>query len=218
MPSLFSRLISLRRKPEGRLGILLLGHRDYVGGKWDEIGKLQFDFMIERGLEPSHCLLDIGCGSLRGGVQFIRYLEPENYLGIDSEAKLIHLGIKKELGKQAYREKSPQFVVSRRFEFNRFTKKPNYSLAQSLFTHLDAEDIELCLKNLRGFVGDGHSFFATFFEGISPKMDQISHSHDAFAYSRNELAAIGARTGWRPEYVGDWKHPRNQKMMKFIAA
>ncbi len=42
-------------------------HRDMVGGMWEEIGRLQFEFLRARGLKPSHRLLDIGCGSLRGG-------------------------------------------------------------------------------------------------------------------------------------------------------
>lgn len=42
-------------------------HRIAVGGMWDEIGKLQFEFMVKQGLKPHHKFLDIGCGSLRGG-------------------------------------------------------------------------------------------------------------------------------------------------------
>ncbi len=38
-----------------------------VGGLWDEIGQLQFDFLRAKGLLPRHKLLDFGCGSLRGG-------------------------------------------------------------------------------------------------------------------------------------------------------
>jgi hypothetical protein len=41
-------------------------HRRCVGGKWDEIGKLQIDFLKEQGLEKNMKFLDIGCGSLRG--------------------------------------------------------------------------------------------------------------------------------------------------------
>ena len=47
------------------------GHRAYVGGLWEALGSLQFKFMIDRGLEPQHVLLDVGCGTLRGGVRFI---------------------------------------------------------------------------------------------------------------------------------------------------
>ena len=42
-------------------------HRGVVGGMWDEIGKLQFEFMVKQGLKSEHKFLDIGCGSLRGG-------------------------------------------------------------------------------------------------------------------------------------------------------
>lgn len=92
-------------KPEGEKGIQKLGHREYVGGKWEEIGRLQFEFLVQQGLKPSHCLLDIACGSLRGGVHFIRYLQVGNYLGIDKERRLIEVGIEQELSKIIYEEK-----------------------------------------------------------------------------------------------------------------
>ncbi len=41
-------------------------HRAFVGGRWDEIGRSQFEFMKQRGLLPEHKLVDIGCGALRG--------------------------------------------------------------------------------------------------------------------------------------------------------
>ena len=89
-------------KEQGEGGILQAGHRAYVGGLWEEIGQLQFDFLVEQGLRPSHCFLDIACGSLRGGVHFIRYLEPGHYLGLDREPKLIELGVQEELGEAVY--------------------------------------------------------------------------------------------------------------------
>ena len=42
-------------------------HRDVVGGLWEEIGCLQLSVLKRIGLQKSHTLLDIGCGSLRGG-------------------------------------------------------------------------------------------------------------------------------------------------------
>ncbi len=32
-----------------------------IGGRWEEIGRLQFDFLVAEGLMPAHTLLDIGC-------------------------------------------------------------------------------------------------------------------------------------------------------------
>jgi hypothetical protein len=200
---------------EGERLIQIVGHRNYIGGGWDKIGKLQLNFLLEHGLTPSHCFLDIACGSLRGGVHFIDYLEPGNYLGIDKERKLIELAIEKELGDSVYKNKKPEFVISDRFEFNKFSKKPKFSIAQSLFTHLTPEDIRLCLGNLRDFVDTGHILFATFSEGRSSLNRKRSHSIVMLKYSKVEMEAFGQQTGWKASYIGDWDQPRGQLMMKY---
>ncbi|MGL5080430.1 MAG: hypothetical protein ACRC8A_02975 [Microcoleaceae cyanobacterium] len=53
-------------------------HRQFVGGMWDEIGKLQFDFLLANNLKPSSKFLDVGCGALRGGIPFVPYLDKGN--------------------------------------------------------------------------------------------------------------------------------------------
>ena len=91
---------------EGDDSIGVLGHREYVGGMWEEIGRLQFDFLVQQGLKSTHCFLDIACGCLRGGINFIQYLEPGNYLGIEKESSLIDIGINTELGKDICEQKN----------------------------------------------------------------------------------------------------------------
>lgn len=115
-----------RVEAAGEEAVEKLGHRNYVGGMWEEIGKLQFDFLVKQGLKPSHCFLDIGCGSFRGGIHFINYLDAGNYLGIDKEKALIDLGIEKELGNTVYEKKKPEVVVSDNFTFERFLKSRNF--------------------------------------------------------------------------------------------
>ena len=34
--------------PDNEIGVKLMGHRKYVGGMWDEIGNLQFEFMKKK--------------------------------------------------------------------------------------------------------------------------------------------------------------------------
>jgi len=67
-------------------------HRESVGGMWEEIGKLQLDFIFTQKLKPEMKFVDIGCGCLRGGVHFLRYLNSGNYYGIDMRASLIDGG------------------------------------------------------------------------------------------------------------------------------
>ena len=122
-------------KPRGKLGIKLLGYGGYVGGLWEEAGAAQFEFLCSQGLKPHHYLLDIACGSLRGGTKFIPFLDAGHYMGVDQEEMLIRLGVEKELGPKLYTEKKPQLLVSDSFEFDKLDHSPHYALAISLFTH-----------------------------------------------------------------------------------
>ncbi|KAF0817854.1 hypothetical protein KIS4809_3372 [Bacillus sp. ZZV12-4809] len=54
---------------------------------WKEIGELQLKFMKEQGLQPNE-MLKIGCGSLRGGIFFIKYLNKGKYTGLDLNSSL----------------------------------------------------------------------------------------------------------------------------------
>jgi SAM-dependent methyltransferase len=72
-------------------------HRHIVGGLWEELGALQFEYLVSSGLRPEHYFLDIGCGSFRGGRHFIPYLEPGRYFGVDRNAEPLRVGQEQEL-------------------------------------------------------------------------------------------------------------------------
>ena len=202
----------------GPAGITQVGPRAYVGGLWEEIGRLQFDFLVAQGLRPHHVLLDIGCGCLRGGVHFVRYLEQGHYLGMDKEPLLIEAGIRDELGPAVCNEKAPELLVSESFEFERFSRHPDFALAQSLFTHLPDSLIQHCLMSLRAVITSHGAFYATFFETHDPEHVNPTVPNDwgYFAYTRAQMAELGRRTGWRAEYVGEWGHARGQRMMRYV--
>jgi hypothetical protein len=197
------------------------GHRNFIGGNdeyWERIGALQFAFLKAQGLRPEHYFLDVACGSLRGGVRFIDYLQPDRYLAIDKHIELIIYGVALELGVERFREKRPRFVVTSTFEFAKLGASPDFAIAQSLFTHLTLDDIEACLGALGAIAAPGCQFFATFFEaeaqdgGSNPGR---SHSIDVFRYTRKQMEDAGAAQGWTPRYIGDWRHPRGQHIIAF---
>lgn len=203
---------------EGDAGVASMGHRHYVGGMWDLLGLLQLGFLVDHGLRPHHVLADVACGSLRAGVRLIPYLDAGNYLGMDKTESLIRAGLEKELPAAVREEKRPEFVISDRFELDRFTKRPDFAIAQSLFTHLNERDIRSCLRSGRAAMTSGGRFFASFFEvGESIANPEASGAHPAFRYTRQEMEQLGASTGWTPNYVGDWGHPYVTSMMEFIA-
>ena len=202
--------------PHGPNGVRHAGHREYVGGKWEEIGRLQFEFLVARGLKPHHYLLDIACGSLRGGVHFVPYLDAGHYLGIDKEQALIDAGIAEELGPELYERKKPRLIVSDSFEFERFQVAPDFALAQSLFTHLPPSIIEACFRKLRAVMAPAGQFYATYFECAAERANPSEpHDHGYFAYTRGQMDGFGSHTGWVPEYIGNWNHPRGQVMVLY---
>lgn len=205
------------RKKLGLDGINQLGHRGYIGRNWEKAGLLQYEFMLSKGLKPSDILCDVGCGSLRGGQHFIKYLDKGHYLGLEAEKRLVELGLEREVGKELVNNKLPEFVISSEFEFHRFSRSPSFAIAISLFSHLTEVDIYGCLTTLAGSVSSSCVFFATFNEASKPARNyKRSHAHLAFCYTRGQMEEFGRNTGWEPTYIGEWGDPiGRQRMMQY---
>lgn len=207
------------RIEHGQRGLDRVGHRKYVGGLWEQMGKLQFEFMLAQGLKPDHYFLDIACGSLRAGVHLIPYLEPEHYMGLDKEQGLIDAGLAHELPPQVRQAKRPRFVVTDSFEFERFNQAADYALAQSLFTHLPPAYVTMCFTRLRQVIAPDGVFYATYFQ---TQQQQAHHAqpddHARFEYTRSEMEAFGTDNGWQTHYIGNWNHPRKQVMVRYTPA
>ena len=44
----------------GARAVARQSHRNFVGGHWEQIGRLQRDFLVHQGLEPGQRFLDVG--------------------------------------------------------------------------------------------------------------------------------------------------------------
>lgn len=192
-------------------------HRKYVGGadseRWYGIGKLQYHFLVSEGLLPEHAFLDIACGSLRLGQYLIPCLQKGNYFGLEINAELISAGLEKELLFDVVEQKQPHFMVNDSFNVSE-CKHFDFAIAQSLLTHLIAPDIQALFKQIRKSASVSSKFYFTFFEGESSSNEfDESHPHRDFHYSFSELIQLIEPTGWKLDYIGDWNHPVNQKMV-----
>jgi SAM-dependent methyltransferase len=192
-----------------------VGHRGYTGGQtpeaWYGIGRLQYHFLVSRGLTPQHTFLDIACGALRLGQYLIPFLDKGKYYGIDGEQSLIDAGIANEINFNIIELKKPNFSVNYDFDFS-FVKSVDYAIAQSLFTHLTIADIGKCFRSLREKIAPRGRFYFSFFEGDSANNAAVSHPQGAWIYSVSELVAVAKPAGWSIEYIGDWNHPRAQNI------
>jgi SAM-dependent methyltransferase len=203
-------------------------HRGVVGGLWDEIGTWQFEFCRSQGLLPSHQFIDIGCGSLRGGVHFVRYLEPGHYAGVDTHDALLDAGYERELVPSglAPRLDRARLKATSRFEFGSFGQPFDMALAQSVFTHVPFNQIRLCLSQLAQAMQPGGRFFATYFEiGEDVPLDAavdrgggIVTRYDAnpyhYTFSDLQRAAEGLPVIVRR--IGEAGHPRGQFVAEFL--
>lgn len=48
--------------------------------------------LVAAGIEPGDVLVDFGCGTLRVGASLIEYLEPNRYVGLDIDQKILDVG------------------------------------------------------------------------------------------------------------------------------
>ncbi len=199
-------------------------HRTMVGAMWDDIGRLQFEFLREQGLEPSHRLLDVGCGALRGGVHFVRYLDPDRYCGLDANESLIEAG-HHELATAGLADRGARLVADGDFDVARFGERFDMAIAVSLVTHLYANHVQACLARVARVLAPGGRFYVTFFEAPhAAHLAPITHApgeitthyaNDPFHQSFDELATLAARAGLRATRIGDFGHPRGQRMAVF---
>lgn len=203
-------------------------HRGTVRGTaafWDELGRLQLDYLVGQGLRPDHYLLDVGCGPLRAGVHFIGYLEPGHYAGIDKRGDNLERARKVELPRLGLEDREPLLLVNGAFEFGRLGQTFDYALAQSVFTHLPLNAIVRCLVEMGQVLRPGGRFYATIYENPQGKgnLDELRQSErvvshydrDKFHYDLDALRWACEGTGLAVSYEGDWGHPDNQKMVVF---
>jgi SAM-dependent methyltransferase len=200
-------------------------HRQLVGGQWEVIGALQFDYLVSQGLEPQHRLLDVGCGAMRGGIHFAAYLEPAHYFGIDVNGDLLEAARRVEIPAAGLAGRMPpeNLRASERFEAP-FDVAFDYALAVSLFTHLPLNHVRLCLYQIAQVMRPGGRFFATFFPVAEDSPYDVRQRHvvattqaerDPFHYRPSEMEWAASVADWDFRYIGDWSHPRGQHMAEF---
>jgi SAM-dependent methyltransferase len=203
-------------------------HREIIGGLWDEIGDHQFAFLKAQGLSPNDLLLDVGCGSLRLGSRAIAYLNSGHYFGTDMSQALIEAGRAKELD-ETLRAKAPldNFAVNADFDFSFLKQAVDVAIAQSVFTHLPLNHLRRCLAKLAPHIRVGGRFFVTYFECL-PGQDLhapiaqapgsiVTHEHqDPYHYRLGDLQIAIDDSPWDLIPIGDWDHPRGQRIAGFI--
>jgi len=139
----------------------------YVGYplQYDFMGATQFRLLCALGLRAKHCLLDVGCGSLRAGRLLICYLDEGKYFGIEPNKWLIEDAIANQIGKDGIRIKKPRFDYNSSFATDVFSTQFDFILAQSIFSHAGRDLIKIALENFKKSLKPDGLMVVTFIEG-----------------------------------------------------
>ena len=184
-------------------------YRAYVGRieNYDRVSALQFSLLTLLGLREHHQLLDLGCGSLRGGRLFIPYLQPGHYFGIEPNEWLIQEGIAREIGVDLITLKQPHFAHNDDFNLGVFDVRFDFILAQSIFSHAGPTQIRHSLASARQVLKSRGLLVATFGERIEDEaVDEWVYPGLNF-YRWSSLAGFCAEAGLHCRKL-DWPHPQ----------
>lgn len=78
---------------------------------WAMKRDFQFEFLMRERLRPTHFLLDLGCGTMRGGIPIVRYLESGHYFGIDLREEALREELR-EINEAGLDRKRPTLILA----------------------------------------------------------------------------------------------------------
>jgi SAM-dependent methyltransferase len=182
-------------------------HRSWVGPPdyYDRIGALQFAVLILLGMREHHTMLDIGCGSLRGGRLSIMYLNRGNYFGLEPERWVLEEGVVHELSDGLLALKKPTFSHTEDFSTKEFGVDFDYALASGMFMHAAPAQIMQCFDAVADALAPEGMFIGAFIEG------EADSDHDSWTYPEIQrytgagLSRMANSAGLRLHLV-DWPH------------
>lgn len=126
---------------------------------WDVKRSFQIEFLVDEGLEPHHRLLDVGCGTLRGGAPLIDYLEAGHYVGVESRYEPMKEGLE-ELLRHDLEEKRPIFLTADLLSVVDYLPSFDFIWAFAVLFHMRDPVLEDTLSFVSRHLNDGCAFYA----------------------------------------------------------
>jgi cyclopropane fatty-acyl-phospholipid synthase-like methyltransferase len=137
------------------------------GDLWDVKRRFQIEFLQRTGLKPHHRLLDFGCGTLRGGIPIIDYLDAGNYIGLDVRTETLKEACV-ELEESGLDVKYPTIMHCHNLSFISFHDGFDFIWAFSVLIHLSDEKIDQFLAFASKSLSPSGIIYANVFLGNQP--------------------------------------------------
>lgn len=191
-------------------------------GPWAENGAWVFDFLRRQGLERSHYVLDVGCGSLAAAVHLLPYMEQSHYWGFDRNVELFVAGVQVELPRAGVRPERGHFVLNEDFDLSEIPHTFDLAISSLFLRRLSLNSIARCFASVTRKLSAAGRFYVTWTDvsdadAFSPKQwadgSTTWPDRDPFHYTFGMLAGIAELTGGRAERLPDDSHPRGEQVM-----
>ena len=143
-----------------------------AGNLWKMKRDFQINFLKNQGLQKTDKLMDVGCGTLRGGIPIIQYIDVNNYFGIDVRENVLVEG-RRELKTFKLEHKKPTLLAFDKFSNINIDTKFNIIFAFSVLIHLEDKIAARCFQ----FVGMSLSDKGVFYANVN-----IGEHHDGNWY------------------------------------
>ncbi len=134
---------------------------------WEMKRAFQITYLKSVGLKPGHWFLDIGCGTLRGGIPIIEYLEPGRYHGIEVREDVLAEG-RKELEEAGLAGKAPVLTPVKDLGTMDLGRKFDHAWAFSVLLHMPDDVMRATLGLVSRHLAPGGVFHANVHIGTRP--------------------------------------------------
>ncbi|MCO5610239.1 hypothetical protein L7F22_064475 [Adiantum nelumboides] len=185
--------------------LLIEEHHSNYGEPWAG-GRDVFEFLAKAALlKPKDTVLEVGCGTLRVGLHFIRYLLPAHYYCVERDLLSLMAAFRYELPSQGLLHKRPIIVRGEDMNFEALGHNVKYDLiyASAVFLHMPDSLVWTGLERLadrlaagrgRIFVSHNIKFCTRLPAGVCQerlaklKLKYVGkHTHDSLLFNHYEI-------------------------------
>lgn len=189
--------------------------------QWKMKRQFQIDFLKSHGLEARHRLIDIGCGTLRGGIPLIKLLNEGHYTGIEVRVDVLELA-RDELRQTRLECKHPNLIHSTGLSSLTLDDKADYIWAFAVLIHMDDDALNGCLTFVAKHLADNGAFYGNV--NIGEGKEGNWQGFPVVRRSMRWYTQTAQRFGLIPTDIGSLKdlghddgrpEPESRRMLKF---
>ena len=175
--------------------------------RWKKIGRKQFRFLRNHGLERHHRMLEIGCGNLRAGRHFVRYLDAGQYTGVDISPEIL-LAAQETIVSNELQAKEPRLYLVSGTSLE-FLPDAAFDVAHahSVFSHTPLEVIDAYLAAVHRLLRPGGFFDFTYHHTDQDPWDFLQED---YYYPTQFLLDRARAVGFSGSPMDDWVYSQSK--------